>query len=157
MEFRATGGDRGGFGSGSRPWSSSCAFSFAESGLGSMIGAPHRVFVADDHALFREGVKALLAEESISGGRRAGPAKETLQEGAHPRNGMFCCWTINSRRFGHRSIAPDSSHKPTMTSDSVDASGEQFAVACCGLGERVLTRTRSGAVVKLSARANGRK
>ena len=45
-----------------------------------MIGAPHRVFVADDHALFREGVKALLAEESdlvVAG--EAGTAKETLQ------------------------------------------------------------------------------
>jgi two-component system invasion response regulator UvrY len=45
-----------------------------------MIGEPHRVFVADDHALFREGVKALLAEESdlvVAG--EAGTAKETLQ------------------------------------------------------------------------------
>ena len=45
-----------------------------------MIGTPHRVFLADDHALFREGVKALLAEESdISVAGEAGTAKETLQ------------------------------------------------------------------------------
>jgi len=45
-----------------------------------MIGSPSRVFVADDHALFREGVKSLLAEESdlvVAG--EAGSAKETLQ------------------------------------------------------------------------------
>ena len=45
-----------------------------------MIGAPHRVFVADDHALFREGVKALLAEEpDLAVAGEAGTAKETLQ------------------------------------------------------------------------------
>lgn len=45
-----------------------------------MIGNPHRVFLADDHALFREGVKALLAEESdIAVAGEAGTAKETLQ------------------------------------------------------------------------------
>jgi DNA-binding NarL/FixJ family response regulator len=40
-----------------------------------MIGSPHRVFVADDHALFREGVKALLAEESdlVVAGKREPP------------------------------------------------------------------------------------
>ena len=44
-----------------------------------MIGTPHRVFLADDHALFREGVKALLAEESdIAVAGEAGTAKETL-------------------------------------------------------------------------------
>ena len=44
-----------------------------------MIGSPHRVFVADDHALFREGVKALLAEESdLAVAGEAGTAKETL-------------------------------------------------------------------------------
>jgi two-component system invasion response regulator UvrY len=38
-----------------------------------------RVFVADDHALFREGVKALLAEESdLAVAGEAGTAKETL-------------------------------------------------------------------------------
>src|SRR5262245_43332978 len=45
-----------------------------------MIGSPSRVFVADDHALFREGVKSLLAEEPdlvVAG--EAGTAKETLQ------------------------------------------------------------------------------
>ncbi len=44
-----------------------------------MIGTPSRVFVADDHALFREGVKSLLAEESdlvVAG--ESGSAKETL-------------------------------------------------------------------------------
>jgi DNA-binding NarL/FixJ family response regulator len=45
-----------------------------------MIGTPHRVFLADDHALFREGVKALLAEEpDIAVAGEAGTAKETLQ------------------------------------------------------------------------------
>jgi two-component system invasion response regulator UvrY len=45
-----------------------------------MIGSPSRVFVADDHALFREGVKSLLAEEPdlvVAG--EAGSARETLQ------------------------------------------------------------------------------
>ncbi len=45
-----------------------------------MIGTPSRVFVADDHALFREGVKSLLAEESdlvVAG--ESGSAKETLE------------------------------------------------------------------------------
>jgi DNA-binding NarL/FixJ family response regulator len=45
-----------------------------------MIGTPRRVFLADDHALFREGVKALLAEEpDIAVAGEAGTAKETLQ------------------------------------------------------------------------------
>jgi DNA-binding NarL/FixJ family response regulator len=44
-----------------------------------MIGSPHRVFVADDHALFRNGVKALLAEEpDLEVAGEAGTAKETL-------------------------------------------------------------------------------
>ena len=44
-----------------------------------MIGTPHRVFVADDHALFRQGVKALLAEEpDLTVAGEAGTAKETL-------------------------------------------------------------------------------
>ena len=45
-----------------------------------MIGSASRVFLADDHALFREGVKSLLAEESdlvVAG--ESGSAKETLQ------------------------------------------------------------------------------
>jgi two-component system invasion response regulator UvrY len=45
-----------------------------------MIGSPSRVFVADDHALFREGVKSLLAEHSdlvVAG--ESGSAKETLE------------------------------------------------------------------------------
>jgi len=45
-----------------------------------MIGVPRRVFIADDHALFREGVKALLADETdlvVAG--EAGTARETLQ------------------------------------------------------------------------------
>jgi len=45
-----------------------------------MIGSPSRVFIADDHALFREGVKSLLAEEPdlvVAG--EAGSARETLQ------------------------------------------------------------------------------
>jgi two-component system, NarL family, invasion response regulator UvrY len=45
-----------------------------------MNGSALRVFVADDHALFREGVKALLAEESdLAVAGEAGTAKETLQ------------------------------------------------------------------------------
>ncbi len=45
----------------------------------SMIGSPRRVFVADDHALFREGVKALLAEEAdLAVAGEAGTARETL-------------------------------------------------------------------------------
>jgi DNA-binding NarL/FixJ family response regulator len=45
-----------------------------------MIGTPRRVFLVDDHALFREGVKALLAEEpDIAVAGEAGTAKETLQ------------------------------------------------------------------------------
>jgi len=44
-----------------------------------MNGSALRVFVADDHALFREGVKALLAEESdLAVAGEAGTAKETL-------------------------------------------------------------------------------
>src|SRR5215471_17791484 len=45
-----------------------------------MIGSPSRIFVADDHALFREGVKSLLAEEPdlvVAG--EAATAQETLQ------------------------------------------------------------------------------
>jgi two-component system invasion response regulator UvrY len=45
-----------------------------------MIGSPARIFVADDHALFREGVKSLLAEEHdlvVAG--ESGSAKETLE------------------------------------------------------------------------------
>jgi DNA-binding NarL/FixJ family response regulator len=45
-----------------------------------MMSIRRRVFVADDHALFRAGVKSLLAEESdleVTG--EAGTAKETLQ------------------------------------------------------------------------------
>ena len=45
-----------------------------------MIGTKSRVFVADDHALFREGVKSLLAEEPdlvVAG--ESGSAKETLE------------------------------------------------------------------------------
>jgi DNA-binding NarL/FixJ family response regulator len=45
-----------------------------------MIGAPKRVFLADDHALFRAGVKALLAEEpDLAVAGEAGTAKEALQ------------------------------------------------------------------------------
>src|SRR4029079_19454961 len=45
-----------------------------------MTGSALRVFVADDHALFRQGVKALLAEESdLAVAGEAGTAKETLQ------------------------------------------------------------------------------
>jgi two-component system invasion response regulator UvrY len=45
-----------------------------------MIGTKARVFVADDHALFRAGVKSLLAEEPdlvVCG--ESGSAKETLE------------------------------------------------------------------------------
>ncbi len=45
-----------------------------------MIGTKSRVFVADDHALFRAGVKSLLAEEPdlvVVG--ESGSAKETLE------------------------------------------------------------------------------
>src|SRR5262244_1026222 len=45
-----------------------------------MTGTALRVFVADDHALFRQGVKALLAEEpDLTVAGEAGTAKETLQ------------------------------------------------------------------------------
>ena len=45
-----------------------------------MTGIRHRVFVADDHALFRTGVKALLAEEpDLAVVGEAGTARETLQ------------------------------------------------------------------------------
>lgn len=45
-----------------------------------MTGRRHRVFVADDHALFRAGVKALLADETdLAVAGEAGTAKETLQ------------------------------------------------------------------------------
>ncbi len=45
-----------------------------------MIGNALRVFVADDHALFRQGVKALLSEEpDLAVAGEAGTAKETLQ------------------------------------------------------------------------------
>jgi len=45
-----------------------------------MTGLRRRVFVADDHALFRAGVKALLADESdLAVVGEAGTAKETLQ------------------------------------------------------------------------------
>jgi len=45
-----------------------------------MTGSQLRVFVADDHALFRQGVKALLAEEpDLAVAGEAGTAKETLQ------------------------------------------------------------------------------
>ena len=45
-----------------------------------MIGSPYRVFVADDHALFRAGVKSLISDEPdmvVAG--EAGSAAETLQ------------------------------------------------------------------------------
>ena len=60
-----------------------------------MIGAPRRIFVADDHALFRQGVKALLAEEpdlAVAGeagtvlttpGKSAGAGALTLQPPMH--------------------------------------------------------------------------
>jgi DNA-binding NarL/FixJ family response regulator len=45
-----------------------------------MVGTPRRVFIADDHALFREGVKALLADETdLAVAGEAGTARETLQ------------------------------------------------------------------------------
>jgi DNA-binding NarL/FixJ family response regulator len=44
------------------------------------MGNRRRVFVADDHALFRAGVKSLLAEEpDLEVAGEAGTAKETLQ------------------------------------------------------------------------------
>ena len=44
------------------------------------MGLRRRIFVADDHALFRAGVKALLAEEGdLEVAGEAGTAKETLQ------------------------------------------------------------------------------
>jgi len=45
-----------------------------------MNGSAFRVFVADDHALFREGVKALLSDEpDLTVAGEAGTARETLQ------------------------------------------------------------------------------
>ena len=44
------------------------------------MGLRRRIFVADDHALFRAGVKALLAEEGdLEVAGEAGTARETLQ------------------------------------------------------------------------------
>jgi DNA-binding NarL/FixJ family response regulator len=45
-----------------------------------MSAGPKRVFIADDHALFREGVKSLLAgEPDLAVAGEAGTARETLQ------------------------------------------------------------------------------
>ncbi len=73
-----------------------------------MIGTPSRVFVADDHALFREGVKSLLAEESdlvVAG--ESGSAKETLASNPQRCVRHPAARHLAPRRFGDRPAAPD--------------------------------------------------
>ena len=91
----------------------------------SMIGSPHRVFLADDHALFREGVKALLAEESgYCGCRRGGNGQGNADPGPQRALGRAPSRHLASRWVGHRSSPADSSAQAGPADpDPVDAPG----------------------------------
>ena len=106
----------------------------------SMIGSPHRVFVADDHALFREGVKALLAEESdLAVAGEAGTAKETLQRIRNEAWDVLLLDISLPDGSGIDLLAADSSAQAGSSDpDPVDASGGAVRrEPVAGRGERL--------------------